>query len=417
MSDKLNKDEIDKTTSKNIKEELNRRNIKFLNVSVDLVNDNKPQLTIKNLNNAYIENVELVGSGFEYKPFAERCESKFEDIKLNKTLTKKPEATEAIKEDTDKDKWGKGEWDKEKKTLTLDRSFTRPGIYTGVIRVKKEYEKNPENYIVSFKKQPSDYIGYRSLKITAGKLIIEDLYVTDGYKCIRYDCLDQVTISYNNKEIKLKQGEKKDCKNSQPERKYKVITVNLLELVDYGRLEADKKITLTAEYFDKCKISTDIFLVDQQISIEGKNIFATNQGYNTLVSNIKEVFGISNTSNVSFPSTIGSTLNSTIKLGSYSIAKFEQTYGSSSSILGGAKLNFYPSAISTTNILNISVSSGDNLKIGNSSSYFVYTHQLSGYSMKSWRCDTKGDTGLIGDYYFKVDNKTVYEWFSSKADY
>ena len=99
--------------------------------------------------------------------------------------------------------------------------------------------------------------------------------------------MDEVIISYNDtKEIKLKHDSKNNCKECKAPNKCQTIIVNLLDLVDYARLEADKKITLTAEYFGKSKVSTDIFLVDKQISIEGKNIFATNDGYSTLVSNI-----------------------------------------------------------------------------------------------------------------------------------
>ena len=68
-----------------IKDELNRRNLKILDLNIDLTNENKPQLTFNNLEYPYIEKVELIGNGFKYEPFKERCDEKFHEIDIAET--------------------------------------------------------------------------------------------------------------------------------------------------------------------------------------------------------------------------------------------------------------------------------------------------------------------------------------------
>ena len=160
---------IKKPSKLNIEDELIRRDIKFLNVNVDLAEGNKPQLTFENLDYPNIEIAELVSSTLRYVPFLERCEAKFVDSSTKvvaRASSQQPTTPSSIK-------LGTGTWSGVNGTLTLGSSLARPGIYTGVIKIKKKHDKDKdENYIVSFKKSPGDYIHYKKLEVTAGMLII-----------------------------------------------------------------------------------------------------------------------------------------------------------------------------------------------------------------------------------------------------
>ena len=404
MSDKISNQ--GENSSINIKEELERENIKFLNINVSLVENNNPQLTFKNISYKYIESVELLGGEFKYEPFKERHDCKFQDIKIESkapTTTppqpQQPPQTQVatLNENTpvSVEKWDKGKWDNETGTFTLNKSFTRPGIYTGIIKVKRTYEKYPEHYIISFKKQPSDYIGYKDLIITATTITIEDLYVSDGYKCLRADNFDEITISYSKgNTITLKKDDIKKylynknvpaassssthaleatsiadsglgdtCKgetetdtasisqsNSIEE---KIFKLSLLELTGNSKLESNTKITIVVKYLDLYEVSSEILLLENELILEKENILVTNQPSNMLESGLKSAFAASTTS-FSFPKfEANSTVKGEVNFGSYSVAVLEQTFGETSSVLGGAELKLTETSNTDKKSINI----------------------------------------------------------------